>query len=129
MAASAALAPLMGGVGAAGAASTGLGLFGSVLGGVATGWMKGMAEDRAEKRQIEEEKRREQRYQGLGQAVRFWETGEEEQQTPAEKIASQPALGKNPNMVGNKYMERAERNRTKMPKYRYDRRSGMIQTG
>jgi|GEM_PF-3696040 len=135
--AASALAPLLmgaGGAAAGGAAAGGLlssGLFGSILSGAASGWMKSMGEKKAEERQIAEEKRRAGQYAGLGEAVRFWDDGAQGQgqDAPAQKIAAAPALGQNPDMIGQKYKERAERNQTKVPKYRYDRKTGMVETG
>jgi len=132
--AASALAPLlgMGGAAAGGAAAGGLmgsGLFGSILSGAASGWMKSMQEKKAEKAKIAEEDRRAAQYKGLGEATGWSEANQQRQQTKAQEIAEAPALGQNPNMVGAKYQERAERNRTKMPKYRYDRKTRMIETG
>lgn len=132
--AASALAPLLGAGGAAagGAAAGGLlgsGLFGSILSGAASGWMKSMEEKKAKKRQIEEEERRAAQYKGLGAATGWSEANAQRQQTKAQEIAAAPALGQNPDMVGQKFIERAERNRTKMPKYRYDRKTRMIETG
>ncbi len=61
---------------AAGAAVAGIGstLLGGIVSGIGTAMMERSAEKRAEARRIAEEKRREARYAGAGDAVRFWET-------------------------------------------------------
>lgn len=105
-------------------------IIGSVLMGAAQGWSQGKAAEDERKAEEKEQKRRTDSYRGLGESVRYWEDENgEDKQTPMEKIAAAPALGSKSNQVGQKYIDRAERNKTQGPRYQFDRNSGRINYG
>lgn len=107
-----------------------LSIIGSVIGGAAQGWSQAKAaKDEREERE-KEQKRRTDSYRGLGESVRYWEDAEgNDKRTPMEEIAAAPALGSQSNQVGQKYIDRAERNKTQGPRYQFDRKSGRINYG
>ena len=105
-------------------------IVGSVLMGAAKGWAEGKAAKDEREAEEKEQKRRTDSYRGLGESVRYWENDQgEQQQTPMEKIAAAPALGQQQNQVGQKYIDRAERNKTQGPRYKFDRTSGRLSYG
>lgn len=65
------------GVAAGGLAGSGMGLFGSILSGVGQALFTRSEMREEEKQQIAAEQRREARYEGVGEATRFWEGGDE----------------------------------------------------
>lgn len=105
-------------------------IIGSVLMGAAQGWSQGKAEKDRRDAEEKDQKRKTDSYRGLGESVRYWEDENgQPKQTRTEEIASAPALGNNSNQVGQKYIDRAERNKTQGPRYQFDRKSGRINYG
>lgn len=107
-----------------------LSIVGSVIGGAAQGWSAAKARKDEQEYEEKQQQKRTDSYRGLGESVRYWENDQgEQQQTPMEKIAAAPALGQQQNQVGQKYIDRAERNKTQGPRYKFDRTSGRLSYG
>lgn len=105
-------------------------IIGTVLAGAAQGWSAAKARKDEEKFAEKQQQRRTDSYRGLGESVRYWEDGEgNPKKTGMEQIASAPALGDRSNQVGQKYIDRAERNKTQGPRYSFDRKSGRLNYG
>ena len=141
MVVSAALAPLFGAA-AGGAATAGIGatIVGGVLSGAAAGWMQKSAADEEEERYNRERERRTDANRGLAGASKFWNSDMNRQrQAQEDQPQAGPATPETPqNTMGqpqrrrrpkldDKYRKRAERNKTRTPKYKYNRATGQIE--
>lgn len=107
-----------------------LSIIGSVLASAAAGWAQAQMKKDEWAREDELQKRRTESLRGLGKSVRYWENQEDDASQPlSKKIASAPPVGSTENMIGQRYIERAERNRTQGPRYTFDQRTGRLRYG
>ena len=124
---------------AAGTAAAGTGIVGTIAGGLISGIGAGLikkAEYKEEERsRIAEEKRREERYFGVGDAVRFWDAengGSEENDTsragfqradPRSNESLPVGTAEKRPRMGEKFRNRQK---TTPERFRYDRAAGQI---
>lgn len=105
--------------------SVALSVGGSVLAGAAGAWMEKKAAEEEEERQVREEERLTNSYEGISDAVSFDE--KPRLRFASEKISEQPALGQ-PKSLGDVYRVKAQQARgTRQPKYRYNRETGTLE--
>lgn len=109
-------------------AGGGLQIFGSLLGGIGQGMMMKAEMRERERQQIAEEKRREARYRGLGEAARFWEYDDSSDMAGA--AMSAPVVGRQ-TRVGEQYsIEPPASQQSAAPvstkPMRYDSRTGRL---
>lgn len=105
-------------------------IIGSVLVGAASGWAEGKKVKDQQAFEERQQQKRTDSFRGLGDSVRYWEDENgNPKETATDKIAGAAALGSRTDQVGQKYIERAERNKTQGPRYQFDRNSGRINYG
>ena len=120
------------GASSATAAGVGATVIGSALSGAASAWSARSERKAEEKARIAEEERREARYDGLGQASRYWENGQgqENATSPAQRVAAAPGLGKRPDQVGSRYAisPNSQLPQPKKPRWKFDPEKGVEKT-
>lgn len=116
-----AIGTAMGATGAA-AAAAGAGVLGSTLASVGSAWAGASERKAKEKSRVAEEKRQSARYEGLGEATRYWENGQANQakQTATQEIATAPALGKRPDQIGSRYTNTPTAQQPRQPRARFN---------
>lgn len=137
---------LLAALGGAGGAAAGAGVLGSVLVGAAQGFMESRKEKAAEQSRIDEEKRREARYKGSGEAMRFWDKKKDETMleaqdaqeaeeraqkagrglssvAPSSQMTQQPAE----QSAGQKFVDRARKARERNTRHVFNPAAGRIE--